>query len=158
TLDKVVERFLGKRKIGTTGRGVGPTYADKMSRVGIRIQDLFDEHILQQKVEGALLQKNQLLVKGYNRRAVAVDDVVADLLSHADRLRPMVADTSLLLGKALDDGKTVLLEGGQATLLDVDHGTYPFVTSSNPTAGGACTGSGIPPTRIDGIIGVLKAY
>lgn len=158
TLDKVVERFLGKRKIGTTGRGVGPTYADKMSRVGIRIQDLFDEHILQQKVEGALLQKNQLLVKGYNRRAVAVDDVVADLLSHADRLRPMVADTSLLLGKALDDGKTVLLEGGQATLLDVDHGTYPFVTSSNPTAGGACTGSGIPPTRIDGVIGVLKAY
>ena len=158
TLDKVVERFLGKRKIGTTGRGVGPTYADKMARVGIRIQDLFDEKILRQKVEGALLQKNQLLVKGYNRRAVEIDDVVDELLEHADRLRPMVADTSLLLSQALDHGKTVLLEGGQATQLDVDHGTYPFVTSSNPTVGGACTGSGIPPTRVDSVIGVLKAY
>jgi len=158
TLDKVTERFLGSRRIGTTGRGIGPTYADKMSRVGIRVQDLFDEKILRQKVEGALEQKNQLLVKVFNRRAVTVDDVADELLGFVDRLRPMVADTATLLGKALDDGRTVLLEGGQATLLDVDHGTYPFVTSSNPTAGGACTGSGIPPTRIDRVIAVIKAY
>ncbi|HEU0042835.1 MAG TPA: adenylosuccinate synthase, partial [Jiangellaceae bacterium] len=158
TLDKVVERFLGSRRIGTTGRGIGPTYADKMSRIGLRVQDLFDEKILRQKVEGALEQKNQLLVKVYNRRAVTVDEVVEELLSYADRVRPLVADTGLLLSTALDQGRTVLLEGGQATLLDVDHGTYPFVTSSNPTSGGACTGSGIPPTRIDGVITVLKAY
>ena len=158
TLDKVTERFLGSRRIGTTGRGIGPTYADKMNRVGIRVQDLFDEGILRQKVEGALAQKNQLLVKVFNRKAVEVDDVVAELLGHAERLRPMVADTALLLGQALDDDKTVLLEGGQATLLDVDHGTYPFVTSSSATAGGACTGSGIPPTRVDRVIAVIKAY
>ena len=129
-----------------------------MSRVGVRVQDLFDEKILRQKVEGALEQKNHLLVKVYNRRAITVDEVVEEFLSYADRLRPMVADTSLVLGQALDAGDTVLLEGGQATLLDVDHGTYPFVTSSNPTAGGACTGSGIPPTRIDRVIAVVKAY
>jgi adenylosuccinate synthase len=158
TLDKVTERFLGSRRIGTTGRGIGPTYADKMNRIGIRVQDLFDESILRQKVVGALEQKNQLLVKVYNRRAVNPDEVVDELLSYVDRLRPLVADTSLLLTKALDAGKTVLLEGGQATLLDVDHGTYPFVTSSNATAGGACTGTGIPPTRIDRVIGVIKAY
>jgi len=157
-LDKVGERFLGKAKIGTTGRGIGPAYADKMSRVGIRVQDLFDEKILRQKIEGALDQKNQILVKVYNRRAVTVDEVASALLSHAERLRPFVADTSLVLGNALDEGRTVLLEGGQATLLDVDHGTYPFVTSSNPTSGGACTGSGIPPTRIDRVIAVVKAY
>ena len=157
-IDKVAERFLGKAKLGTTGRGIGPTYADKMSRVGVRVQDLFDEKILRQKVEGALEQKNHLLVKVYNRRAITVDEVVEELLSYADRLRPMVADTALVLGQALDRGDTVLLEGGQATLLDVDHGTYPFVTSSNPTAGGACTGSGIPPTRIDRVIAVVKAY
>jgi adenylosuccinate synthase len=157
-LDKVGERFLGKSKIGTTGRGIGPAYADKMSRLGIRIQDLFDEKILRQKVEGALETKNQLLVKGYNRKAIAVDDVVAELLSHAERLKPMVVDTSLLLKRALDDGKVVLLEAGQATMLDVDHGTYPFVTSSSATAGGACTGSGIPPTRIDRVVAVVKAY
>jgi adenylosuccinate synthase len=158
TLDKVTERFLGSRRIGTTGRGIGPTYADKMARVGIRVQDLFDEKILRQKVEGALEQKNQLLVKVFNRRAITVDDVADELLSYADRLRPMVADTAALLSKALDEGRTVLLEAGQATLLDVDHGTYPFVTSSNPTAGGACTGSGIPPTRISRVIAVMKAY
>jgi adenylosuccinate synthase len=122
------------------------------------VQDLFDEKILRQKVEGALDVKNSLLVKVYNRRAITVDEVVEEFLSYADRLAPMVADTSLVLGQALDAGKTVLLEGGQATLLDVDHGTYPFVTSSNPTAGGACTGSGIPPTRIDRVIAVVKAY
>ena len=158
TMDKVGERFLGNAKIGTTGRGIGPAYADKMSRLGVRVQDLFDEKILRQKVEGALELKNQLLVKAYNRKDVAVDTVVDELLTHADRLRPMVADTSLLLAKALDDGKVVLLEGGQATMLDVDHGTYPFVTSSNPTAGGACTGSGIPPTRIDRVVAIVKAY
>jgi adenylosuccinate synthase len=157
-LDKVNERFLGSRKIGTTGRGIGPTYADKMSRTGIRVQDLFDEKILRQKVEAALEFKNQVLVKIYNRRAIEVDEVLDELLAYAERLRPMVADTSLVLEQALNDGKTVLMEAGQATLLDVDHGTYPFVTSSNATAGGACTGSGIPPTRIDRVIAILKAY
>lgn len=157
-LDKVNERFLGSRKIGTTGRGIGPTYADKMSRTGIRVQDLFDEKILRQKVEAALEFKNQVLVKIYNRRAIEVDEVLDELLAYAERLRPMVADTSLVLEQALNDGRTVLMEAGQATLLDVDHGTYPFVTSSNATAGGACTGSGIPPTRIDRVIAILKAY
>ena len=157
-LDKVTERFLGSRRIGTTGRGIGPTYADKMNRVGIRVQDLFDEGILRQKVEAALDLKNQVLAKVYNRRAVTVDEIVDELLMHAEALRPMVRDTSLLLNDALDEGATVLLEAGQATLLDVDFGTYPFVTSSSATAGGACTGSGIPPTRIDGVVAILKAY
>ncbi|HEX3898971.1 MAG TPA: adenylosuccinate synthase [Mycobacteriales bacterium] len=157
-MDKVTERFLGNSKIGTTGRGIGPAYADKMSRLGVRIQDLLDEKILRQKVEGALDGKNQVLVKIFNRKAIAVDAIVDELLGYVDRLRPMIADTSLLLGKALDDGKVVLLEAGQATMLDVDHGTYPFVTSSSATAGGACTGSGIPPTRIDRVAAVVKAY
>jgi len=158
TLDKVTERFLGKRQIGTTGRGIGPSYADKINRVGIRIQDLFDENILRQKVEGALHQKNHLLVKIYNRRAISVDEIVEDLLSYAERLRPMVADTGLILNQALDAGKTVLFEGGQATMLDVDHGTYPFVTSSSSTSGGAATGSGVAPNRIERVIGIVKAY
>ena len=158
TLDKVTERFLGKRQIGTTGRGIGPAYADKINRVGIRIQDLFDENILRQKVEGALHQKNHLLVKIYNRRAISADEIVEDLLSYTQRLRPLVADTGLLLSEALDAGRTVVFEGGQATMLDVDHGTYPFVTSSNATAGGAATGSGIGPNRLDRIIGIVKAY
>lgn len=158
TLDKVTERFLGNAKIGTTGRGIGPTYSDKTARVGIRVQDLFDPSILRQKVEGALANKNQTLVKVFNRRALDSAAVTDELLAFAEILRPYVADTSLLLNRALDDGKVVLLEGGQGTLLDVDHGTYPFVTSSNATAGGACTGSGIGPTRITGVIGILKAY
>jgi len=158
TIDKVTERFLGKRRIGTTGRGIGPTYADKMNRVGIRIQDLYDEGILRQKVEAALELKNQVLAKIYNTRASAVDDVVEELLSYAARLAPMVADTSLVLTQALDRGDTVLFEAGQATLLDVDHGTYPYVTSSNAVSAGACTGSGVPPTRIDSVIAILKAY
>ena len=158
TMDKVTERFLGKRQIGTTGRGIGPAYADKINRVGIRIQDLFDENILRQKVEGALHQKNHLLVKIYNRRAIAVEEIMDDLLGYAERLRPMVADTGLILNQALDAGKTVLFEGGQATMLDVDHGTYPFVTSSNSTSGGASTGSGVAPNRIDRVIGIVKAY
>ncbi len=158
TLDKVTERFLGSRRIGTTGRGIGPTYADKMNRIGIRVQDLFDEHILTQKIEGALAQKNHLLVKVYNRRAISVTETVDDLLSYAERLRPMVADTARVLVEALDADRTVLFEAGQATQLDVDHGNYPFVTSSNATAGGACTGTGVPPTRIDRVIAVAKAY
>ena len=158
TLDKVTERFLGKRQIGTTGRGIGPTYADKINRIGIRIQDIFDEGILRQKVVGALDLKNHLLVKIYNRRAIPVDDIVQELLSYADRLRPLVCDTSLLLHEALAEGKTVLFEGGQATMLDVDHGTYPFVTSSSSTAGGASTGSGIGPNAITRVIGIVKAY
>jgi adenylosuccinate synthase len=157
-LDKVTERFLGSRRIGTTGRGIGPTYADKMNRVGIRIQDLFDEKILRQKVEGVLELKNQILTKIYNRRAVTVEATVEELASYADRLAPMVCDSGLLLNQALDRGETVLLEAGQATLLDVDHGTYPFVTSSSATAGGACTGSGIPPSRLDRVIAIVKAY
>ena len=158
TIDKVTERFLGSRRIGTTGRGIGPTYADKINRIGIRLQDLFDEHILTQKVEGALAGKNQLLVKVFNRRAVTVEETVEDLLRFADRLRPHVADTPLMLNRALDEGKTLVFEAGQATMLDVDHGTYPFVTSSSATAGGACTGSGVGPTRIDRVVAVAKAY
>jgi len=158
TLDKVSERFLGKSKIGTTGRGIGPTYMDKVGRLGIRVQDLFDPSILRQKVEGALANKNQVLIKVFNRRELEVDAVTEELLQYAEPLRPHVADTAVVLNDALDAGKIVLLEGGQGTLLDVDHGTYPFVTSSNPTAGGACTGSGIGPTRVTRVIGILKAY
>ncbi|AWB87388.1 adenylosuccinate synthase [Mycetocola zhujimingii] len=158
TLDKVTERFLGKRQIGTTGRGIGPAYADKINRVGIRIQDLFDENILRQKVEGALDVKNHMLLKIYNRRAISPDEIVDDLLSYTERLRPMVADTALELHQALERGETVLFEGGQATMLDVDHGTYPFVTSSNATSGGAATGSGVAPNKIDRVIAIVKAY
>jgi adenylosuccinate synthase len=158
TLDKVTERFLGNAKIGTTGRGIGPTYADKMSRIGIRVQDIFDVDVLRAKVIGALSLKNQVLVKIYNRKAFDVDAVVEELAGYADRLRPMVTDTALLLDRMLRDDKIVVLEAGQATLLDVDHGTYPFVTSSSATAGGACTGSGIAPTSISRVVAVVKAY
>ena len=158
TMDKVTERFLGKRAIGTTGRGIGPTYMDKVGRLGVRVQDILDESILRQKVAGALRQKNELLVKVYNRRHVEVNEIVDYFLSFAERLKPMIVDTTQLLNNALDEGKTLLMEGGQATFLDVDHGTYPFVTSSNPTAGGACVGSGVGPTRISRVIGIQKAY
>ncbi len=158
TIDKVSERFLGKSKIGTTGRGIGPAYADKINRIGIRIQDLFDPSILRQKLEGALRDKNQVLIKVFNRKGIEVDDVLAEYLEYAEILKPYVTDTSLLLNQALDKGEVVLLEGSQGTLLDVDHGTYPFVTSSNPTAGGASTGSGIGPTKISRVIGIVKAY
>jgi adenylosuccinate synthase len=158
TIDKVSERFLGKAKIGTTGRGIGPAYADKINRIGIRVQDLFDTSILRQKIEGALRDKNQVLIKVFNRKGIEIDDVLREYLDYAEILRPHVTDTSLLLNQALDEGETVLLEGSQGTLLDVDHGTYPFVTSSNPTAGGASTGSGIGPTRISRVIGIVKAY
>ena len=157
-LDQATERFLGSRQLGTTGRGIGPTYADKMNRIGIRVQDLFDESILRQKVHSALDQKNGLLTKIFKRDAIDPDAVADELLSYAERVRPMVVDCSTLLNKALDEGKTVLFEAGQATMLDIDHGTYPFVTSSNPTAGGACTGTGVGPTRINRVVGVVKAY
>ncbi|WP_404312549.1 adenylosuccinate synthase [Agrococcus terreus] len=158
TLDKVSERFLGKRSIGTTGRGIGPAYADKINRVGIRIQDLFDESILRQKIEGALDTKNHLLAKVYNRRTVSVDEIFDDLISYVDRLRPMVGDTGLELSQALDAGSTVVFEAGQATMLDIDHGTYPFVTSSTATTAGAAAGSGVAPNRLDRSIGIVKAY
>jgi adenylosuccinate synthase len=158
TIDKVSERFLGKSKIGTTGRGIGPAYADKINRIGIRVQDLFDQSILKQKIEAALHDKNQILIKVFNRKGITVDEVIDEYLRYAQVLKPYVTDTSLLLDQALKSGKIVLLEGSQGTLLDVDHGTYPFVTSSNPTAGGASTGSGIGPTKITRVIGILKAY
>jgi adenylosuccinate synthase len=157
-IDKVTERFLGKSKIGTTGRGIGPAYADKINRIGVRVADAFDEKILAAKIEAALEIKNHLLVKVYNRRAIAVDEILEEIGAYADRLEPMVADTSLVLNQALDRDETVLFEGAQATMLDVDHGTYPFVTSSNPIAGGVGAGAGIGPRRIDRIIGVVKAY
>ena len=158
TIDKVSERFLGKSKIGTTGRGIGPAYADKINRIGIRVQDLFDPSILRQKIEAALHDKNQILIKVFNRKGITVDEVLDEYLGYAQVLKPYVIDTALLLDQALKAGKNVLLEGSQGTLLDVDHGTYPFVTSSNPTAGGASTGSGIGPTKITRVIGILKAY
>ncbi|MGH3751368.1 MAG: adenylosuccinate synthase [Pseudonocardiaceae bacterium] len=157
-LDRVTERYLGKAKIGTTGRGIGPAYQDKVARVGVRVQDLLDEKILRQKVEAALDFKNQVLVKLYNRRALDPEQVVDAVLDQGTRFAHRIADTRLLLDQALRRGETVLLEGSQGTLLDVDHGTYPFVTSSNPTAGGACAGSGIGPTKITAVVGILKAY
>jgi adenylosuccinate synthase len=157
-LDRVTERFLGSRRIGTTGRGIGPAYGDKVARNGIRVADLLDLSILRKKLEGTLQEKNQLLVKVYNRKAIDVDEVVEEYAGYAEQLKDRIADTRLLLGNALDAGEWVLLEGSQGTLLDVDHGTYPFVTSSNPTAGGAATGSGIGPTRITRVVGILKAY
>jgi len=157
-LDRVTERFLGKAQIGTTGRGIGPAYGDKVARVGIRVQDLLDPGILRDKLEAVLKEKNQVLVKVYNRKAIDVDSVHEEYLGYAEQLRPLIADTRLELARALDRDELVLLEGSQGTLLDVDHGTYPFVTSSSPTAGGAAVGSGIGPTRITRVIGILKAY
>jgi adenylosuccinate synthase len=157
-IDRVTERYLGKAKIGTTGRGIGPAYQDKVARVGVRVQDLLDEKILRQKVEAALEFKNQVLVKVYNRRALDPEQVVDTVLDQGAHFAHRIADTRLLLDQALRRGETVLLEGSQGTLLDVDHGTYPFVTSSNPTSGGACAGSGIGPTKITAVVGILKAY
>jgi adenylosuccinate synthase len=157
-LDKVTERYLGKARIGTTGRGIGPAYGDKIARMGIRVQDLFDRSILTQKIELALREKNQVLAKVYNRRRIEADPIVDEYVAYGERLRPYVADTALVLNRALDEGKVVLLEGAQGTLLDVDHGSYPFVTSSSPISGGACVGAGVGPTRITRVIGILKAY
>ncbi|MFC7481712.1 adenylosuccinate synthase [Luedemannella flava] len=157
-LDRVVERYLGSARIGTTGRGIGPAYGDKVARMGIRAQDLLDPGILRKKLELVLREKNQIMFKVYNRKALDVDAVVEEYLAYAERLKPYIVETRVLLWDALDAGKTVLMEGAQATMLDMDHGTYPFVTSSNPTAAGACVGTGIPPTSIDQVIGVSKAY
>ncbi|MPY98826.1 MAG: adenylosuccinate synthase [Actinophytocola sp.] len=157
-IDKVTERYLGSRKIGTTGRGIGPCYMDKVARVGVRVQDILDEKIFRQKVEAALEYKNQVLVKVYNRKALDADQVADEVLATGEKFAHRIADTRLELNKALERGETVLLEGSQGTLLDVDHGTYPFVTSSNPTSGGASAGSGIGPGRITTVLGILKAY
>ncbi|AOW91801.1 adenylosuccinate synthase [Rhodococcus sp. WMMA185] len=157
-IDKVTERFLGAKKIGTTGRGIGPCYQDKLARVGVRVQDVLDEKILTQKVEAALEFKNQVLVKIYNRKALDPQEVVDEVLEQADGFKHRIADTRLELNRALERGETVLLEGSQGTLLDVDHGTYPYVTSSNPTSGGAAVGSGIGPNKITTVLGILKAY
>ncbi|WP_414936804.1 adenylosuccinate synthase [Amycolatopsis sp. cmx-11-51] len=157
-IDKVTERYLGSRKIGTTGRGIGPCYQDKIARVGVRVQDLLDEKIFRQKVESALEFKNQVLVKVYNRKALDADQVADEVLAAGEKFAHRIADTRLQLNLALERGETVLLEGSQGTLLDVDHGTYPFVTSSNPTSGGASAGSGIGPGKITTVLGILKAY
>lgn len=156
-MDQANERARGKNQIGTTGRGIGPTYADKMNRIGLRIQDLFDPEGLSLKVEAALAPKNEIFA-AVGMETLDPTVVTEELLSYAERVRPMVCDVSLVVNDALDRGDTVLFEGGQATMLDIDHGTYPFVTSSNPTAGGALTGTGVGPTRIDRVVGVAKAY
>ena len=157
-IDQASERRLGKLAIGTTRRGIGPCYADKAMRLGIRVQDVLDPKILRQKIEVALAEKNLWLTKVYESEPFDLETVAAQYEGYAQRLRPYVTDTSLYVDTALRDGKTVLFEGAQATLLDLDHGTYPFVTSSNPVASSAATGVGIGPRRIDHVIGVAKAY
>lgn len=156
-MDQANERARGNNQIGTTGRGIGPTYADKMNRIGIRIQDLFHPDTLRAKVEAALGPKNTIF-EAVGLPTLDPAEVTDHLLSFADRIEPMMCDVSLVVNEALDRGETVLFEGGQATMLDIDHGTYPFVTSSNPTAGGALAGAGVGPTRIDCVVGVAKAY
>jgi adenylosuccinate synthase len=158
-LDRVTERYLGKNSLGTTRRGIGPAYADKASRVGLRVQDLLDAKIFKQKLEVALKEKNAVLAKVYNRLPISLESICEKYLGeYAARIEPMVADTVALVHDALDAEKNVLLEGAQATFLDLDHGTYPFVTSSNPSAGGACTGTGVGPRDIGEVIGIAKAY
>lgn len=157
-LDAVMERYLGRQMIGTTKKGIGPAYTDKYSRQGIRIQDLFDPKIFRDKLEVTLADKNKLLTRVYNQLPMDADDIAAEYLGYAETLLPFVTDTSLLIWEAIEANKTVLFEGAQGTLLDVDHGTYPFVTSSSPTAGGAMTGAGIGPKAIDEVVGVAKAY
>ncbi len=157
-LDAAHETQLGKRKIGTTKRGIGPAYTDKAARLGIRVQDLLDKKILRQKLDTAIGEKNDLLEKVYNSPGVDPFEVMEQYAEFADRLSPYIADTSLLIDKALKRGEQVLFEGAQGCLLDIDHGTYPFVTSSNPIAGAACVGAGVGPTMIDAVIGVCKAY
>lgn len=157
-MDKVGERYLGSRKIGTTGRGIGPCYQDKVARTGVRVQDVLDEKILRQKIESALEFKNQVLVKVYNRKALDPEQVLEEVMASGEQFAHRIADTRLELNRALERDETVVLEGSQGTLLDVDHGTYPFVTSSNPTAGGACAGVGIGPGRISTVLGIVKAY
>jgi len=157
-LDSHREKALGNARIGTTNRGIGPTYEDKVARVGIRVQDVFDEGILRAKLESALREKNSILENVYGEEPYDADELAGYLISFREMLEPMVADTGALLREALEEGESVLLEGAQATLLDNDHGTYPFVTSSNPTVGGAVVGTGIPPRALEHVIGVTKAY
>jgi adenylosuccinate synthase len=157
-LDRVTERYLGKNALGTTRRGIGPAYADKALRVGLRVQDLLDPKIFREKLDLALREKNGVLAKVYNRLPLDADAISADYLAMVPRLEPMIADTVHLLHDALDADRPVLFEGAQATFLDLDHGTYPFVTSSNPIAGGVCTGAGVGPRAISRVIGVTKAY
>jgi adenylosuccinate synthase len=157
-LDRVTERFLGKNKLGTTKRGIGPAYADKALRVGLRVQDLLDAKIFREKLDLALREKNGVLAKVYNRLPLDADTIAAQYLSMLPRLEPMIADTVHIVHEALEADRPVLFEGAQATYLDLDHGTYPFVTSSNPVAGGVCTGAGVGPRAIDRVIGVAKAY
>lgn len=157
-IDKLSERFLGKYQLGTTKKGIGPTYADKMMRTGVRVQDIFDAKIFGQKVEAALKDKNQILAKIYGRLSLEPDEILDEYLGYADRLAGFVADTGLLIHEAVAGSQSVLLEGAQGTLLDLDHGSYPFVTSSNPVASGMCTGAGIGPLALDEIIGITKAY
>ena len=157
-LDLLIERRLGKAKLGTTKRGIGPAYADKASRVGLRFQDLFDEKIFRQKLEAALVHKNEQLAKIYNRLPMDAEAIAEEYLGYAERLRPLLADTTDLIHTELEAGRHIILEGAQGTLLDLDHGTYPFVTSSNPVAGGALTGAGIGPRHVDRVIGITKAY
>jgi adenylosuccinate synthase len=157
-LDAVMERYLGRNKIGTTKKGIGPAYTDKVSRTGIRVQDLFDPSIFRDKLDTALAEKNKILSRVYNQLPMEAAPIATEYLAHAERLSPFVTDTSLLVWESLNKGEDIVFEGAQATLLDIDHGTYPFVTSSNPTAGGALTGTGIGPKAIDRVIGVAKAY
>ncbi|HLM32591.1 MAG TPA: adenylosuccinate synthase [Gaiellaceae bacterium] len=157
-IDSASERRLGKLQIGTTRRGIGPAYADKAARLGIRVQDILDPKILRQKFETALAEKNIVLERLHDAAPLQVEELAERMEACAQRLRPYVADTTLLVDRALKEGRRVLLEGAQGTLLDLDHGTYPFVTSSNPIAGAAATGTGIGPTRIDSVVGVAKAY
>ena len=157
-LDRVTERYLGKQQLGTTRRGIGPAYADKAARIGLRVQDLTDEKIFRQKLETAIKEKNAILSKVYNRIPLESEAIVTDYMAYGERLGPHIVDTSAVLHEALRDGKRVLLEGAQGTLLDLDHGTYPFVTSSNPVAGGALVGSGLGPGEVERVIGVTKAY
>jgi adenylosuccinate synthase len=157
-IDKVAERYLGRSKLGTTRRGIGPAYGDKAARIGLRMQDLLDMKIFGQKLEAALKEKNAVLSKIYNRLPLDPKQITEQYEGYAQRLAPYIADTALVLWRALRAGQRVLFEGAQGTLLDVDHGTYPFVTSSNPVAGGASTGGGIGPREISRVIGVAKAY
>jgi adenylosuccinate synthase len=157
-LDRVTERYLGKLQLGTTKRGIGPAYADRAARIGLRMQDLRDEKIFRQKLEVVLKEKNAILSRVYNRLPLEREQIVEDYLRYGERLAPHITDTSAVLHRALGEGKRILLEGAQGTLLDLDHGTYPFVTSSNPVAGGALVGAGLGPKEIDRVIGVTKAY
>src|SRR3954467_12675373 len=157
-IDQATELRLGELQIGTTRRGIGPAYADKALRVGIRVQDLLDEKILRLKIQTALSVKNELLRKLHHHRPLDKEELTVAMLGYAERICPFISDTSLDLDRALQAGRSALAEGAQATLLDIDHGTYPFVTSSNPIAGGACTGLGVGPTGVDRVLGVPKAY